>query len=116
MVNIEHFEIPRQELENQLAWYNKKYGPYIKNKGLHNWKNLFRAPTMYEWVILAMLVLSLFIAWAYQRDIAVCQDYIKQQQSGFIPTPTVSTGEVEYNFQNPPRINIKEETDIKGGG
>lgn len=69
----------REEFEKRLKWYSSKYGPYIEKKGLHNWKNLFRKPTLYEWIILFMLFMMLFVAWAYQRDIALCRQFIEQQ-------------------------------------
>lgn len=64
----------RQELEKRLEWYSKKYGSYIEKRGLHNWRNLFVKPTILEWTILAMLILSLFMAYAYNHDMKACQD------------------------------------------
>lgn len=58
----------KEELEKRLKWYEKKFGPYIEKRGLHNWKNLFRWPTMYEWVIFGMIILSLFMYWAWNHD------------------------------------------------
>jgi len=71
------------ELKERLNWYENKYGPYIKSKGIHNWKNLFKKPTYNDWVILFMLVMALFIAWSYQHDVSICREYIKQQQDNF---------------------------------
>jgi len=108
MVNPEHFEFSREELKARLKWYDKKYGPYIRNRGLRNWKNLFRKPSPTDWLILFMMVMALFIAWAYNHDIAMCREYIKQQQGEF--TFNISQGEdiINYSF----KINsflIKEE-------
>lgn len=66
-----------EELEKRLDWYNKKYGSYIEKRGLHNWKNLFRKPTLQEWTILFMLIMALFISWAYQRDIELCRQALE---------------------------------------
>lgn len=63
-----------EEYKKKLEWYEKKYGPYIEKRGLHNWRNLFRKPNLLEWTILFMLVMSLFIAWAYQQDTHLCRD------------------------------------------
>lgn len=75
-MNIEHFQLSREELEGRLKWYNNKYGPYIGNRGVHNWKNLFKKPNLQEWTILVMLIMMLFIGWAYQHDIAECKDFL----------------------------------------
>ena len=67
--NLSSFQIPREQLEAKVKWYEKKYGPVIQKRGLNNWKNLFRKPNLYEWLILAMLLMALFMAWAYTHDI-----------------------------------------------
>lgn len=69
-------ELSKEELLKRVNWFEKKYGPYIEKRGLHNWKNLFRKPTLYEWVILFMTLMALFIFWAYQQDMAECREII----------------------------------------
>jgi len=64
--------LPKEELEKRVNWYSKKYGPYIDKRGLNNWKNLFRKPTLLEWTILVMLLMGIFMAFAYQMDNASC--------------------------------------------
>lgn len=64
-------------LKKKLEWYEKRY-PYIEKRGVHNWKNLFRKPTLSDWVILIMLILALFSAWAYNKDISICREYVKE--------------------------------------
>lgn len=61
----------------KLIWYEKTYGPIIEQRGLQNWKNLFRKPTTMEWIVLFMLIMMLFVAWAYQKDIQTCWDFVK---------------------------------------
>jgi len=82
MVNPEPFQLPREEVINRLQkendWYNKKYGPYIGKRGVHNWKNLFRRPNILEWTILIMLLMALFMGWAYYRDFKVYEQNIKE--------------------------------------
>ena len=85
MVNPEHFELSKEELKERLNWYSKKYGPYIRNRGVHNWKNLFLKPNIYDWTILFMIIMALFIAWSYQHDIAICREYVEYQQKTFVP-------------------------------
>ena len=60
--------------KTKLKWYEKNYGPYIGERGLKNWKNLFRKPTMRDLMILVILVCVLFSAWAYKIDVQTCQD------------------------------------------
>ena len=84
--NIEVFELSREELTARLKWYENRYGPYITSRGIHNWKNLFRKPNYYEWIILVMLMMSLFIAWAYQHDISACREYMAQETIIIKPT------------------------------
>ncbi len=52
-----------------IKWYEKRYGPYIEKRGIHNWKNLFRKPNIYEIVILFMLVMFFVLIFAYVHDI-----------------------------------------------
>lgn len=47
-------------------------------RGIHNWRNLFRKPTLLEWTILFMLLMVLFMVWAYQRDTALCRETLKE--------------------------------------
>src|SRR3990167_3860271 len=70
-------ELTKEELEKRIDWYGKKYGPYIEKKGLHNWKNLFRKPTLLEWTILIMLLMGLFMGWAYSYDVKQCRQVIQ---------------------------------------
>lgn len=65
------------KLKAENEWYQRKYGPAITDKGLKNWKNLFRKPTPLEWTILIMLVLALFMGWAYQHDTQQCRYFME---------------------------------------
>ena len=60
-----------------LNWYKDKYGPRITTRGLHNWKNLFRKPTLNEWVAFICIVLVLFTTFAYKIDMNNCQAQIE---------------------------------------
>lgn len=70
--------LTNEEITKRLSWYEKRYGPYIEKRGLHNWKNLFRKPLLLEWIILIMLILTLFMAWAYGHDTQVCREIVKR--------------------------------------
>lgn len=73
---INNLQISREELERRLKWYESKYGAYVYKKGFHNWKNLFRKPNIYDWTILFMLLMGLFIGWAYNHDIGACREFL----------------------------------------
>ena len=112
MVNPEPFELPKEQLLARLKWYEDKYGSSIGNKrGLHNWKNLFKKPTLQDWIILFMLVMMLFVAWSYSHDISACREYIAEQEKYFIPT---NLGEVNSPLANL-TFTIKEDNENSNG-
>lgn len=104
-----------EEYKKRLSWYDKKYGPYIEKRGLHNFKNLFRMPNLYELVIFFMLLLSLFITWAYNEDTKtaremvnnfeiLCLNYknsILQEQSTLDDSLLNNSGLPSINLSNP---------------
>ncbi len=65
------------ELEKRLKWYEKNYGPYIEERGLRNWKNLFKKPRMMDILILIILIGVLYTAWAYNEDVQMCQNTLR---------------------------------------
>ena len=73
-----------EEANKQLAWYEKKYGPYIIERGIGNWKNLFKKPSLNDWIVLILLIMAIGLAFAYQHDITSCKEYIANQ-SIYIP-------------------------------
>lgn len=92
-------EIPREQLEAQLSWYRKTYGEPIMRRGLHNWKNLYKKkPTLQDWIILFMIIMSLFISWAYQRDITICREYIAEQEAQVI-RPSETTAHANISLE-----------------
>lgn len=100
----------KEELIKRLNWFEKKYGPYIEKRGIHNWRNLFKKPTVQEWTILFMLILMFFLTLAYQRDIALCQEIIKNYNEGFTKDFNFSS---IYESQNYDIFN--EEMKIENG-
>lgn len=102
------------EMKKQLAWYSKKYGPYIEKRGLKdNWKNLFRKPTLLEWTILFMLVMGLFSAWAYNQDIQSCRDFVKTFNENPCSYCKVQTQQPVNPLANFSNLIIQE--DLTGG-
>jgi len=79
MVNPEHFELPKEQLLARLKWYEEKYGSSIgKKRGVHNWKNLFKKPTLQEGIIFFMLVMMLFVAWSYNHDMKAYKNFYEE--------------------------------------
>jgi|TARA_Y100000034_G_scaffold19770_1_gene22421 hypothetical protein len=76
MVDADRFALTREEIEGRLRWYERKFGPYIRKRGMHNIKNLFRKPNLQDWTILFMMVMLLFAAWAYNNDTANCREFL----------------------------------------
>ena len=66
-----------EEQEKRLKWYEKNYGPYIEERGLRNWKNLFKKPRMMDILILIILIGVLYTAWAYNEDVQMCQNTLR---------------------------------------
>lgn len=68
------------ELTKRVKWYEKQYGPYIEKRGLtkQNVKNLFKWPTLQEWTILVLIMMALFLGWAYKTDINACYSFIDE--------------------------------------
>ena len=54
-----------------------------ETRGLHNWRNLFKKPDGRDWLTLIMLILVLFMAYAYKHDTQVCRDYVEKVQYDF---------------------------------
>jgi len=42
--------------------------------GLRNWKNLFKMPTMEDWITLAIMVMVIAAYFAYQHDTKTCRE------------------------------------------
>lgn len=67
----------------------------FEKRGLHNWRNLFKKPTLQDWIIFILLVLVLFLAWAYQTDIQACREFTTNNacvlcNSFLLTTPNLS--------------------------
>lgn len=55
--------------------------PYQTKIGVDNWKNLFKAPSVEDWITLVILGLLIFAAYAYTLDTKTCKDVIKNIDS-----------------------------------
>ena len=88
-----------EEANKQLAWYEKKYGPYIIERGIGNWKNLFKKPSLNDWIVLILLIMAIGLAFAYNHDIAVCRDYVANQTT-YIALGTQNSPILATNMSN----------------
>ena len=43
--------------------------------GVHNWKNLFRKPTLDEYIMLFIIIMSIFSYFQYNKDINTLREY-----------------------------------------
>jgi hypothetical protein len=98
------------ELEKRLKYYEKHYGPYIEKRGMQNWKNLFRKPTMLEWTILFMLLMGLYIGWAYVTDTnnLKAQCCLVCEQQGGIVKPITNQNYLHLKEVNLTNLTIGE--------
>ena len=98
------------EMEKRLKFYEDKYGPYVEKRGLHNWKNLFRRPSMNEWIILILLICCVAFAFTAQMNASICQgaiDYWNQAHAPMFGTPV--------NFSAINNISIIGDLNGQGG-
>lgn len=75
----------------------KYCGSEIKVKvGIHNWKNLFRKPSLEDWINLFIILMILVSAYAYISDINSMKEYYEGGDYCFRKTL-----EKNYNLSNP---------------
>ena len=49
-----------------------------EKKGIHNWRNLFKKPTLNDWVVTIMLVFVLILVFFYKLDVDGCVGVIEK--------------------------------------
>lgn len=49
---------------------------YETTIGLSNWRNLFKKPTLEDWISLIIVTLVILTAYAYIHDIKVCKEVV----------------------------------------
>lgn len=97
--------------------------PYCKQEhktkvGVDNWKNLFRKPTMEDWITLVILILLLAAAFAYTTETKACKETLqnldevcmkRQNQANYtwngVPVVPVINYTVENETSNEPIVN-----------
>lgn len=75
-------------------------------------KELWRKPTLNEWIMLFILVMLYFISWAYQHDIGVCKDFVKNidtvclNRNPTTPPNYTSRLNITFNISSLNSINV----------
>jgi len=97
-------------------WLEKDiFCPHCNNvtkqaKGLNkqNLMKLLRVPTFNDFLMLFIIGMLLVVSWAYNRDISICREYIKEQQGRQLDTSIFDKpGQnwQNFNITDPAAIN-----------
>ncbi len=62
--------------------------------GFHNWKNLFRKPTLDELITLFIIILAIALFFAWQHDINQYKEYIAKNCNEGILVPNLNNQSV----------------------
>ena len=86
-----------------------------EDRGSKNWKNLFKKPTLQEVVIFIMLIMSLFLWWAYNQDMETCREVVAEcnayMNQELNPSEWWDDGNLTLNWTLPEStpLNLSEE-------
>jgi len=70
------------------------------------WKQLWRWPTMNEWIILFMLFMMFVVAWAYNHDTKICKEYVSNIDLICLQRGHNETNSYRYNMPNLTGVQI----------
>jgi len=89
---------------------------YETKLGLNNWKNLFRKPTMDDWIVLIILILLFAASFAYITETKACRETLGNS-SKFDELCRLRQNQVNYTWNGVPMISslnytVKNETII----
>lgn len=76
-----------EEMAKRLVWYEQKFGPYIEKRGLQNWRNLFKKPSMNDWITLILIIGAVLLGIAYASDHQTCVMAINYWNQMHAPIP-----------------------------
>jgi len=71
---------PKTEFKNlKSKKLHERKCPYCKQEykteiGINNWKNLFRKPTLDDWIVLIIIILILIASYAYTLETKACKE------------------------------------------
>jgi hypothetical protein len=79
MVENEPIDINDMKIEKEGRKLHTRICPRCKQEyqtkiGVDNWKNLFRTPTLDEWITLVILILLIAAAFAYTTETKLCRE------------------------------------------
>jgi len=63
-----------------------------EDRGLHNWRNLFRKPKFDDWVVLALMCCIGYLTWAYGRDVSALQQVIVECKNQLVTQDPIVNG------------------------
>lgn len=72
--NIDNPKTNKIKLHSRRCPYCKQ--DYETKVGMGNWKNLFRKPTIDDWIVLIILILLLAASYAYVTETKNCKDIL----------------------------------------
>jgi len=89
--------------------------PYCKQEvkmkvGFHNWKNLFRKPTIEEAITLFIILMEIALFFAWQHDINQYQKYIKENCNPLVVRPLNPATATNDSWINTTYINDTNRT------
>jgi hypothetical protein len=73
---------------------------------MHNWKNLFRMPTIEDMIVLFIILAVISLYFVYQHDIKQYQNYIEKNCQGFNKVYNEKLGDINIESFN--NINERE--------
>lgn len=95
------------------------------------WQELWRMPSMQEWLVLFMMAMMLLAAYAYKHDVGICRDYIKnidtvcsgrsQIMANNYTSSTINVSSFNLTFITPPadpphlKENISNSSNVTNG-
>ena len=91
--------VPEEDKSRRICPYCKQ--EYEIKTGIENWRNLFRRPTMEDFITLFIIVMVLFAVWAYNADTAACRSVITNFDSLCLqmrPNVSIVYQQTDYNF------------------
>jgi hypothetical protein len=94
---------PQQPIEQKVPEVKTRQCPHCGQQMPIKdiWKQLWRWPTLNEWLILFMMAMMIFAAWAYKHDIQVCRDFIENGTGMFVGNLSAGNGNTQtYTFPN----------------
>lgn len=111
VTNISNSQIKDKERKLHTRICPRCKQEYKTKIGVDNWKNLFRAPTLDEWITLIILILLIGAAYAYTTETKICRDTLANldtvcmQRQANITNSVINNIDYTYNESNALEVN-----------